>query len=296
MSKNLNGVYAVVITPFHEDGTFNIEASKNHLDNLIEKGIRNVCILGATGEYQSVTNEEHKSYVSQIIPYITDRVTVAVGVSRERPEEVVELMNHAEKEGADAAMVLPPFYCHPNQVEILAFYRYISEHSTLPIMVYNNPGSAGVDIAPETLREIFKLPTAKLIKESTGEIQRLTDALYHLPSDITVLCGCDNMALPSFLMGSTGWISMAANFAPQDCCALLEAAQAKDMAKAHEIYKRLVPALNILESTEKPGATIKYILTKYRGTEGGHMRRPRIDLTQEEKEAIDNAMDYSTIC
>ena len=169
MNQKFKGVYAVAVTPFKKNGEFDAKASKAHLDWLIENGIKGICILGATGEYQSITNEEHKAYVSEIVPYIKGRASVFVGVSRERPEEVIELMDHAYACGADAGMALSPFYCHPSQDEIEAFYKYINDNTKLPVIVYNNPGSAGVDIASETYTKVLKLPNAKIVKESTGE-------------------------------------------------------------------------------------------------------------------------------
>ena len=136
MNKQFQGIYAVVVTPFHEDGTFDVESAKKNLDWLIEQGVQGVCILGATGEYQSISDEEHMAYVKEIVPYVKDRVSVIVGASRERPEDVVKLVNNIKECGAHAAMVLPSFYCHPAQDEIVEHYRYIEEQTQFPIVAY----------------------------------------------------------------------------------------------------------------------------------------------------------------
>lgn len=295
MNKKFKGIYAVAATPFTKDGAPDYSRAKRHLDWLFEQGIRGVCILGATGEYQSLSNEEHKAYLTEVLPHIGKRMSVVVGVSRERPDDVVELMNHAGSCGAEAAMFLPPFYCHPNQEEILENYRYVAARSALPIILYNNPSSAGVDISRETVRAIMELPNVQILKESTGDIHRLTEAVLDAPEHVSVFCGCDNLAMESFVMGACGWVCMAANFAPRDCCALFERVEAGDIAGAMAIYQRLLPALNLLESAEKPAAVIKYILRKYRGIDMGHMRRPRLDLTADECAHVDAWMDYSSI-
>lgn len=106
---------------------------QKHLDWLIEKGVHGICILGATGEYQSVSNEEHKAYVKEIVPYICERTSVIVGASRERPEDVVDLVQNIKECGGHAAMVLPPFYCHPSQDEIVEHYCYIMEKPSSPL-------------------------------------------------------------------------------------------------------------------------------------------------------------------
>ena len=261
MTKELKGVYAVAVTPFQKDGSFDIEHAKKHLDWLLDHGIKGLCILGATGEYQSVTNEEHKAYVKEIVPYVKERAAVLVGVSRERPEEVVELMQNAKDAGADGAMALSPFYCHPDQNEIVAYYQYLNDHVDLPFIIYNNPGSAGVDFTAETYQKLLHLKNARFVKESTGDIRRLTEVLLGAPEDVTVLCGCDNLAYESFAAGAQGWISMAANFAPEDCIALYESvALHSDRKKGLALYRKLLPALNTLESFPKPVQAIKYIL------------------------------------
>lgn len=165
----------------------------------------------------------------------------------------------------------------------------------MPIILYNHPGSAGVDISREALDTIMALPNVQILKESTGDIHRLTEAVMDAPEHVSVFCGCDNLAMESFVMGASGWISMAANFAPKDCCALFELVKEGNIDGAKDIYCRLLPALNLLESVEKPAATIKYILKKYRGIDMGHMRRPRRDLTEEECAAVDAWMDFTTV-
>ncbi len=206
MNKQFQGIYAVVVTPFYEDGTFDVESAKKNLDWLIEQGVQGVCILGATGEYQSISDEEHMAYVKEIVPYVKDRVSVIVGASRERPEDVVKLVNNIKECGAHAAMVLPSFYCHPAQDEIVEHYRYIEEQTQFPIVAYNNPGSAGIEIGQDAFRQIMALPYTAIVKESSGSMQKLTEVLIDAPEKVSVFCGCDNLAYESFADGACGWI------------------------------------------------------------------------------------------
>lgn len=290
MNDMFKGIYAVVVTPFKENGEFDLDGSKKNLDWIIENGVQGVCILGATGEYQSVTNEEHIKYVKEIVPYIKDRVKVIVGASRERPEDVVELVKNAKESGAHAAMVLPPFYCHPAQDEIVKFYNYIMDETDFPIVIYNNPGSAGVEIEQGTFQEILKHPKAAIVKESSGDMHKLTQVLNDAPETTSVFCGCDNLAFESFAAGACGWICMLANVAPKDCVALYEAVcNEKDLDKGREIYKKILPALDVLESFPKPVQALKYLVT-YKGLNGGFVRKPRYELTEEEKSYIERAM------
>ena len=295
MNKQFQGIYAVVVTPFHEDGTFDVESAKKNLDWLIEQGVQGVCILGATGEYQSISDEEHMAYVKEIVPYVKDRVSVIVGASRERPEDVVKLVNNIKECGAHAAMVLPSFYCHPAQDEIVEHYRYIEEQTQFPIVAYNNPGSAGIEIGQDAFRQIMALPYTAIVKESSGSMQKLTEVLIDAPEKVSVFCGCDNLAYESFADGECGWICMLANVAPKQCVDLYQAVYVEeDLKKGKEIYKEILPALNVLESFPKPVQALKYGLSK-KGLNGGYVRRPRMELNEEEKTYLSEAMKFETL-
>lgn len=296
MTKNtkIKGIYPVVVTPFKEDGSFDIQSAKANLDYLIDCGIKGICILGATGEYMSVTNEEHKAYVKEIVPYICKRVSVIVGATRERPDDVIDLVVNAKKYGADAAMVLPPYYCHPGQDEIYMHYKYINDSVDLPLVIYNNPGSAGVEIEADTYDRVLELSNAQIVKESTGDIKIFTRLMLE-KKDTVLFCGCDNMAYEYFTAEAEGWICMAANIAPEKCMGLLTAIRKeKDMTKAKEIYNDLIPLLDILETVSYPVQTIKYLLNK-KGLKGGFVRKPRIELTDEQKEYIDERIDLKNL-
>ena len=295
MNKQFQGIYAVVVTPFHEDGTFDVESAKKNLDWLIEQGVQGVCILGATGEYQSISDEEHMAYVKEIVPYVKDRVSVIVGASRERPEDVVKLVNNIKECGAHAAMVLPSFYCHPAQDEIVEHYRYIEEQTQFPIVAYNNPGSAGIEIGQDAFRQIMARPYTAIVKESSGSMQKLTEVLIDAPEKVSVFCGCDNLAYESFADGACGWICMLANVAPKQCVDLYQAVYVEeDLKKGKEIYKEILPALNVLESFPKPVQALKYGLSK-KGLNGGYVRRPRMELNEEEKTYLSEAMKFETL-
>lgn len=291
MNRKFQGVYPVVVTPFNEDGSFDFEAAKKHADFLIDGGIKGALIFGATSEYQSVNLEEHKQYTAVMVPYLKEHgLSVIVGCSREMPDEVIELMNHDQSCGADAAMVLSPFYCHPNQTEILENYRYIAGKTTLPLMIYNNPFNSGVNIGRDTMKEIFKLPAAQILKESTTDIHRLSEACQDAPEYTSIFCGDEYMPVESYVMGACGWISMSANFQPKSCVKLNDLLMTGKIDEAKELYYKMRHILELLENIEKVGATVKYILKKYKGIDAGAMRRPRVGLTEAEMKYVDEVM------
>ncbi|MDR1439197.1 MAG: dihydrodipicolinate synthase family protein [Clostridiales bacterium] len=290
MSIEFKGVYCVAVTPFRENGEFDYGKAKAHVDYLIENGVHGLVLLGATGEYMSVGDGEHKEYVREMAAYVGHRVPVIVGATRERPDDAIGLALNAKLAGADAAMVLPPYYCHPSQAEVVENYRYIGEKTEFPLMAYNNPGSCGISLERETLREIFKIPQVRLVKESSGSIQKLTEVLADAPPRIAAFCGCDTLPLESFAIGSPGWICMLANVAPRNCVALFDAVYSRrDMAEGMEIYRRILPALAHLESYSKPVQSLKYLLNRKTGN-GGYVRRPRRELGESEKAFVAESM------
>lgn len=295
MRDKFKGIFAVVVTPFKEDGAFDYDKAKAHVDELMDKGVHGLVLLGATGEYLSVSLEEHKEYTREMLQHIDKRVPVIVGATRERPEEVIELVLNAKAAGADAAMILPPYYCHPAQEEVIENYRYIGEQTDFPIMAYNNPGSCGISLDRKTLIEIAKIPQVILIKESSGTIQKLTETMGDMPEDVTVFCGCDLLPYESFAVGSPGWISMLANVAPEDCVALFDAVyEKKDLDKGMEIYRKILPALKHLETYNKPVQSLKWLLNRKNG-KGGHVRRPRRELSETEKEFVVQKMQADSL-
>lgn len=296
METLFKGVIPVVVTPFKKDGSFDFPAARKHLDWLAENGVQSVCILGATGEYQSLNDEEHQAYVAEIAPYASERFVVYMGASRERPDDVVKLMENGKKHGVAAAMVLPPFYYHAPQDEIVRNYRFINDRVDLPIMIYNNPGSCGYSIDFDTFGELFKLKNVRIIKESSGDIAVLTKLLGMAPEGVSLFCGTENLAFESFAVGACGWISVAGNFAPKTCLELHDLiVDKKDLAGAMKVYRKLLPALELLESFPKTAQTVKHILAARRGIPAGYVRTPRHELSEEEKAYVLGACDLDAL-
>ena len=283
-------VFPAMVTPMNEDGSFNYDTAKKHADWMIDNGIGGIGVLMASGEYQSVTLEEHKEYVNIMVPYVKARgASVIVGCSRERVEDACELMNNAYKAGADAAMVLPSFYYNQSQEEIIDHYTYLNDHSDLDIMVYNNPNVTS-GITRETMKELYKLPHVKIVKDASMVIDVMSDYIFEAEmaeEDKAVLCGCDYLLYPAYATGAIGWISMTANVLPKLSADFHNAMIVeKDYKKGLELYKQLYPVVNMTERFPKPTQAVKYILQEVYGFEEGICRRPRRGLNDEEKKLI----------
>ena len=178
MLEKFAHVFPAMVTPMKEDGSFNYEVAKKHADWMMDNGIGGIGVLMAAGEYQSMSLEEHMEYVNEMVPYVKKRgASVIVGCSRERVEDACALMNNAYKAGADAAMVLPSFYYNQSQEEIIDHYTYLNDNSDLDIMVYNNPNVTS-GITRETMKELYKLPHVKIVKDASMVIDVMTDFIF----------------------------------------------------------------------------------------------------------------------
>ena len=284
MEKMFTGVYPAVVTPFNSDGSYDFAAARKHIDWLIDNGIKGLCLMCAAGEYQSVSMEEHMAYVSEMVPYARDRASVMVGATRERPEDVVALMRHAKTCGAHAAMVLPAFYYHMPQDEIVKHYAFIGDNVDLPIMVYNSPGSCGVLIEGETIDKLCALKNVRIVKETSCDMGNVTDTTGRVPAHVSVMCGCENLLFESYAVGTCGWVSLVANFLPKLALEFHHAMyEDRDYAKGLAIHRKLLPVMTFLENYPKTVQAAKYIVTAFAGIDVGKVRRPRYELSEAEK-------------
>lgn len=290
MDKKYAHVFPAMVTPIREDGTFNYDVAKKHAKWMIDNGIGGIGILMAAGEYQSITLEQHKEYVREMVPYVKSLgASVIVGCSRERADDALELMNNAYDAGADAAMVLPSFYYHPGQNEIYDHYKYLNDHSKIDIMVYNNPNvTSGMDV--DTIQKLYTIPHVKIVKDASMEIDVMTDFIFEAEKadhEIGVLCGCDYLLYQAYATGAIGWISMTANILPKLSAEFHKAMiEEKDYAKGLAIYKKLYPVVNMTERFPKPTQAVKYILKEVYGFDEGICLRPRSEISDEEKKIV----------
>lgn len=288
--NKMHGIIAVTVTPFKEDGSIDYDAAAKQVEWLIDSGVHGLLPLGATGEFASLSLAERKEYAEFFMKKVNGRVPVMIGAVSSNVAETIEIAKHAASLNAASVMILPPPGLHPEQEEIYGLYKYVSENVTLPVAIYNNPGSSGVDIAPETMARIAELPHMEYMKESTGDIKRLTRMVDEHGEKVTILCGCENLAYESFVMGAKGWICVCANIAPKLCVELYSSVVEKnDLAGGRKVYRKMLPFLRLLEDTGELWQIAKYGQQK-QGIGNGVLRLPRGPLSAENKAALDSLM------
>lgn len=281
----LKGVYIVMATPFKADESVDFDAVKHNIEKYIAAGVHGVMVAGALGEYLTMTFAERKELVEFAAKVINGRIPFIVGTTAHRTQDVIDLTNHAGENKAAGVMILPPPGTGLMSEEIYSFFKTVCENVSTPIMLYNNPGSSGLDMDTDFIESLAKLPNLAAVKESSGDIKRITRLTTTCPH-LSIFCGWEDMHYECFLAGAVGWVCMGANFAPGLTKDLLELVQKGDIKGARALTEIYNPIAHHLEWAGKVSATTKYIMGKC-GFMGGLVRSPRTPLTEAECAAAD---------
>jgi 4-hydroxy-tetrahydrodipicolinate synthase len=283
----LQGVYVVMVTPFAANGDVDHEGIRKNISWWISEGVHGLIALGSTGEFASLNDVQKMRVTETVMDAVQGRIPVVVGASAETTEKAIENARAAQEAGASGVLVLPPWYYTPSQEEIIVHYRRIAEAIDIPIMIYNNPFSSKVDIKADTVGRLAKVPNIRYIKESTGDIKRITEIRVLTDDGISVFCGWEDMAYESFVMGAKGWVCVIGNIAPNLSVKLFDSVVIlRDYAKGWEIYKRMLPMLRYLEYAGKIQKILKHALDTM-GLCGGYSSSPKLPLEEEDKKKIE---------
>ncbi|CAO3438003.1 4-hydroxy-tetrahydrodipicolinate synthase [Azospirillum endophyticum] len=237
----LRGTYTVLITPFTADGgAVDVPALKKLVNWQIEQGIHGLIPLGSTGEFLSMTPEERAQVIEICVTEAAGRVPVLIGTGAEWTRDAVALAKEAESMGADGVMVIPPYYSSPTPDELFEHYRRIGEAISLPVMIYNNPATANVDLTPPIVARLSEIDNVLYIKESTLEVTRVRDIIELCGDRMTVFAGI--LGYESFWLGAQGWVAVCSNLIPRDSARLFElVADHGDKEQALALYKKMLP-------------------------------------------------------
>ncbi|KFF15638.1 dihydrodipicolinate synthase family protein [Flavobacterium hydatis] len=274
------GIIAYPITPFDKDEKVDIVLYKKLLERLIVSGSHGVAPLGSTGVMPYLTDEEKEAITEATIEQVNGRVPVLVGVSNLTTEKTIYHAKFAEKAGADAVMIIPMSYWKLTDDEIVQHYDAVAKQISIPIMAYNNPATGGVDMSPALLKRLLEIPNVTLIKESSGDVQRMHYLKRELGDDVAFFNGSNPLALAAFSAGATGWCTAAPNLIPELNVDLYNAIQKNDLKEAQKIFYKQLNLLKFIVNKGLP-RTIKAGL-KIKGIDGGFLRSPLKPLTESE--------------
>ena len=283
MPRPFHGTHTVLVTPFTADGAaVDLPALERLVEFQIENGIEGLIPLGSTGEFLSVSREERTAITETVIRAAAGRVPVLIGTGAEDTREAVALAREADGMGADGVLVIPPFYSVPTADELYAHYKAIADAIGIPVMVYNNPATANVDLTPPILARLSTIAGCCYVKESTLEVTRVRDILAACDGRMAVFAGV--LGYESAWLGAVGWVAVCSNVAPRLSADMFRAAAAGDRATALPLYRRLAPLLPWVGGPRYVSGTKAAL--RLIGRDMGPPRPPRLPLPETDLPAL----------
>lgn len=284
------GSIPALITPF-KNGALDIETLKKLVDWHVAEGSHGLVPVGTTGESPTLSHREHETVIEEVVKAAAGRIPVIAGAGSNSTSEGIRLIQHAEAVGADAALVVTPYYNKPTQAGLIAHFTAIHDCCNLPIIIYNIPGRSVVDMLPATMGELAQLPRIIGVKDATADLSRVPKQRMTCGPDFIQLSGEDATALGFNAHGGVGCISVTANVAPRLCAEFQNATLKGDYATALTLLDRLMPLHEAIFA--EPGvAGAKYGLARL-GICSDEVRLPLVGLSDPVKARMDDAMRHA---
>jgi 4-hydroxy-tetrahydrodipicolinate synthase len=283
------GSIPALVTPF-KNGELDLDTLKRLIEWHIAEGTSGLVPVGTTGESPTLSHDKHELVVEEVVKAAAGRIPVIAGAGSNNTVEAIRFVEHAKKVGADAALVVTPYYNKPTQRGMIAHFTALAEVG-LPIVIYNIPGRSVVDMSPETMGELAKLDTIVGVKDATGDLARVAKQRLSCGPDFIQLSGEDATAVGFNAMGGQGCISVTANVAPKLCAEMQEATLEGDYGKALLLSDKLMP-LHLAIFIEPGLAGVKYAMSKL-DLCSPEVRLPLQEVTDSTKAAIDDALRHA---
>lgn len=271
-----------IVTPFQK-GQVDYRTLQEQVEFQIKAGTTCVCPVGTTGESPTLSHEEHEKVISAVVEAAGGRLKVMAGTGSNSTAEAVRLTTWAAKAGADAALMVAPYYNKPMQEGFYQHYKTVAESVDLPICVYNIPGRTGKNIEPETIARLAEIPNIVMVKEATGSLDQASQILCTTP--LTVLSGDDSLTLPLLAVGGEGVISVVGNIVPQEMRSMIDAYRAGDVTRAATLHQRLFPLCRDLLGLASNPIPIKAAM-RLLGRDTGDLRLPLTPLGEHEQQRL----------
>ena len=282
------GSFTALITPF-KDGKVDHKTFQDLVRRQLDAGTHGLVPVGTTGESPTLSHEEHMRVTELCIEVVQGQIPVIAGTGSNSTEEAIMLQRHAKAAGADAGLVVTPYYNKPTQAGLFAHYTAIADAVVLPIIIYNIPGRSVIDMSVETMAGLARHENIVGVKDATADLVRPLATRLACGADFCQMSGEDATVVPFLAQGGHGCISVTANIAPEDCARLHTAWQAGDMAMVAEINERLLPVHDALFCEASPGP-VKYA-AELMGLCAGELRLPLVEITEASKKKVKDALD-----
>ena len=289
----IQGAIVAIVTPFR-NGKVDEEALRRLIEEQIMAGTDGIAPCGTTGESTTLSHEEHDRVIEITVDAVKKRVPVIAGTGSNSTAEALRLTKHAWEAGADAALIVCPYYNRPTQEGLYLHYRAIAEEVPIPIIVYNIQGRTGVNMSTETLVRLAEIPNIVGVKEASGSIKQMSDVIQLCGADFDVLSGDDIFTLPLLALGGKGVISVISNVVPGDMAGMVDAFAAGDLEKARQLHYRMSPLIDALFIETNP-IPVKAALAMM-GKIAYELRLPLCRMAEKNEAALKKVMqDYGLI-
>jgi len=288
---SFRGSFTALVTPFSKDGALDEKAFRALVAWQIAEGTNGLVPVGTTGESPTLSHDEHKRVVEWCVDEAKGRVPVVAGSGSNSTREAIDLSRHAEKAGADAVLVVTPYYNKPTQEGLYQHFKAINEAIGIPILLYNIPGRSVIDMSVDTMKRLFELKNIAGVKDATANLVRVSQQRAALGPDFNQLSGEDSTALAFNAHGGHGCISVTSNVAPRLCADFQGACRRGDYATALTLQDKLMP-LHLALFVEASPAPTKYALSVL-GRCTDAVRLPLVTLADKSKAVVRDAMVHA---
>jgi len=285
----LKGTIVAMVTPFNSEDEVDQAGMRENINYLIDRGVEGVLAAGTTGESATITHVEQRKMMDILVDEVAGKVKAVAGAGSNSSKESLSLVKYAENAGADAALVITPYYNKPQQHGLYKHYKMLTETTDIPIIVYNVPSRTGTDIDVETIAKVSQLDNIIGIKEANPDLDKVSQIQKKLEElgnqdDFSIISGNDNLTLPMISMGGTGVISVVANVDPQRMSQMVRFALDGDYINALKLHNELYELMKVLfiESNPVPAKESLNMM----GRPAGHVRMPLAPLKEENKEQL----------
>lgn len=246
------GMATAIVTPMHTDGSIDYEALSRFVEFQIDSGINGLVVMGTTGENATIEPEDQKKVIAYTVEKAAGRVPVIAGTGTNNTEHVLHNTRNACQVGADAVLVVTPYYNKATQNGLVTHFTAVADESTLPVILYNVPGRTGCNLLPKTVAKLSEHPNIAAIKEATGSLAQMIEIMHLCGDKIDVYSGEDGLTVPMMAMGAKGTISVLSNVAPRQSVAMTDACLRGDYVAAAKMQCDLLPLINALFSEVNP--------------------------------------------
>jgi 4-hydroxy-tetrahydrodipicolinate synthase len=283
------GTFTALVTPFR-DGEVDVAAFERLIEGQIAAGITGVVAVGTTGESPTLSHEEREHVIKIAVKTANKHCLVLAGTGSYSTRDAIAATKRAEQLGADAALIVAPYYNKPSQEGLFRHFQAIAQATSLPIVLYNIPGRCSVDIAAETVERLAGSCTNIVsIKEASGSVDRVGELRSRLPNEFTILSGDDSLTLPFMSVGAAGVVSVASNLIPAEVCALVHAQGTGDVKSARKIHARLLAIFKDLFVEPNP-VPVKTALA-WRGLMSAEVRLPLCEMSDTNQARLRKTLD-----